>query len=134
MNCFINTFAIIMSPMNDPEIHNENPANSKEDLLNLIEEGDAFSILSDAHTQGFKDLMKYELIATKDDKVYLTELGKEAQKIGVNAVISRKSATLSIPQIPVKKVVKNRNKFLISVLFLLILILGVLLSQSLLGQ
>lgn len=65
--------------------------NCQEDLLNLIENEDVFNILSEENMESFNELMKYELITVKDEKVHLTPLGKEAQIHGVKNVIGRKN-------------------------------------------
>lgn len=109
----------------------EEKANFKdpEELLNLIESGDVFSILSEENMKGFNELMKYELIAVKDDKVYLTPLGKEAQIHGVQKVISRKPVQFSTVAIPEKIPFKIRRIYLFgSLLFLLLAFLFLVLQ------
>lgn len=58
-------------------------------LLKLIEEGDADTILSEENMQNsFSELIKYELIVIKNDKVFLTELGTVARIVGVQKIVN----------------------------------------------
>ncbi len=60
-------------------------------LLNLIEKGDPEAILSEQElVPRFNELLKYDLVALKNEKVLLTEEGKAAKKEGVEVVIKRK--------------------------------------------
>lgn len=76
-------------------------------LLKLIEEGDADTILSQENMQNsFSELIKYELIVVKNDKVFLTELGAVARVVGVQKVLNEvkekkvavKTATVDHPK------------------------------------
>lgn len=52
--------------------------NHKKELLVLIEEGDAVTILSQVNiVERLNELFTCQLIKYKDGKIYLTELGKE---------------------------------------------------------
>ena len=105
-------------------VENKNLCQCQEDLLHLIETEDVFNILSQENMEGFNELMKYELITVKDDKVYLTPLGKEAQIHGVNNVIARKNAKVVATQIPAATSFKSGKTFLIwsiAILFLSLL-------------
>lgn len=70
--------------------------NSKNDddgrtrLLTLIDQGDAFTILSeDNFNEKFNELIKYELVKVERDKVSLTERGRLALVLGVKSVIQK---------------------------------------------
>lgn len=66
--------------------HNMDPSDK---LLKLIEEGDADTILSEENMQNsFSELVKYELIVIKNDKIFLTELGTVARIVGVQKVVN----------------------------------------------
>ena len=59
-------------------------------LLKLIEEGDPAVILSEERLiPRFNELMKYDLVELKDERVFLTEKGKEAKREGVEKIIKR---------------------------------------------
>lgn len=106
-------------------------------LLKLIEEGDTEAILSEKElVPEFNELLKYDLIYLKDEKIYLTEEGKAAKIEGVDVVISRKKQTqlekLQQKASPVKIFAlpfnlkawrTNKNFLLIIFLFLTFLIL-----------
>ena len=69
-------------------------------LLKLIEEGDASTILSErSFSEKFNDLVKYELVAIKRDKVSLTEIGKHALRVGVKQVIDKIKNKVAIAKI-----------------------------------
>ncbi len=81
-----------------------NIEHSKKDgrtrLLKLIEEGDATTILSEEHFgEKFNDLVKYELVAIKKDKVSLTAIGKHALRVGVKSVIEKIRNNVAVAQI-----------------------------------
>lgn len=95
----------------------------QEDLLNLIEKEDVFNILCDENMEGFNELMKHELIAVKDDKVYLTPLGKEALDNGVKNVISQKNKLKTAPRLTTAISYKPLYSYLLGCLILLFLAL-----------
>lgn len=95
-----------------------------DELLNLIESDEVFTILSEENIPGFNKLVKYELISIKDDTVYLTDLGKEAQIHGVENVLARKHNGMVVEEIPAKIPFRIRKTYLIwSLLFLFLAIL-----------
>lgn len=68
---------------------------NQDDLLRLIEDGNAEIILSPENARGFNELIKYELICLKNEKICLTELGKKAKSEGAAQVLSEiKAKTL----------------------------------------
>ncbi len=93
----------------------------QEELLNLIEIEDIFTILSEENMEGFNELVKYELICIKDDKVFLTDLGREAQVSGVKNVLARKNVDMVIADIPSKLPSRVRKSYLIWSLLILLL-------------
>lgn len=61
-----------------------------EKLLDLIEEGDPDKILSEEELfPKFNQLVKYNLVVLKEDKVFLTEKGIQAKKEGVDSFIKK---------------------------------------------
>ncbi len=102
----------------------------QEDLLNLIENEDVFNILCDENMEGFNELMKHELITVKDDKVYLTPLGKEALVNGVKNVISKKNKLKAAPRITAAISYKPLYSYLIGCLILLFLALLFVIFKS----
>lgn len=96
---------------------------SAEGLLHLIETQDVFNILSEENMEGLNELMKYELITVKDDKVYLTPLGKEAQIHGVKNVIATKSMQKITATIPTTTPFRIKKTNLWSLLFLFLALL-----------
>lgn len=95
-----------------------------EELLNLIESEDVFALLSEENLEGLNQLMKYELITIKDEKVYLTQLGKEAQVHGVKNIIARRNVEKVVAEIPVKIHFKARKDYMLySLLFLFLSLL-----------
>ncbi len=92
--------------------------NCHEDLLLLIENGDVVNILYEENMESFNYLMKYELITVKEDKVYLTSLGKEAQLKGVKTVLSQKNIETVSTGVPSADFKERRN--FISVFILLV--------------
>lgn len=59
-------------------------------LLKLIDEGDAAAILSEKNFAiRFNELVKYELVAIKKDKLRLTERGRHALRVGARSVINK---------------------------------------------
>lgn len=104
---------------------------NQDKLLQLIDEGDPSSILSEEYLKGFNELMKYELITFENDKVSLTNLGREAQKVGVLQVLHQlktPAPVVELPQISVPIFSRNRNKdmakfFICSLILLVFFIL-----------
>lgn len=59
-------------------------------LLKLIDEGDASAILSEKNFGvRFNELVKYELVAIKKDRLRLTEMGRHALRVGARSVIEK---------------------------------------------
>lgn len=59
-------------------------------LLKLIDEGDASEILSEKNFGvRFNELIKYELVAIKKDRLRLTEMGRHALRVGARSVIEK---------------------------------------------
>lgn len=74
---------------NDVDVKN-NLEDSTTRLLKLIDEGDASEILSEKNFGvRFNELIKYELVAIKKDKLKLTEIGRHALRVGARSVIEK---------------------------------------------
>ena len=59
-----------------------------DELLKLVEEGNAVSILSEKNlVKRFNYLLKHDLVKIESDRVCLTEKGKQVQTEGLDAVI-----------------------------------------------
>ena len=105
-------------------------------LLKLIDEGDPDVILSEEKLiPRFNELMKYDLVTLKDDKVYLTHKGREAKREGVDKFIKRQKQlhlqNTLVPNPGIKKPaiafsgkIVNRKVWLIGLLLLLLLVLS----------
>lgn len=66
-------------------------------LLKLIDEGDASAILSEKNFSiRFNELVKYELVAIKKDKISLTKMGRHALRVGVRSVIEKIKEKVSV--------------------------------------
>lgn len=71
-----------------------------ERLITLIDEGDPEVILAeDALVPKFNELLKYDLVVIKDDRVFLTEKGKLAKSYGIDYIIGQEK----LPKKVVKK-------------------------------
>lgn len=69
---------------------NPNDDDGRTRLLTLIDQGDAFTILSeDNFNENFNELVKYELVKVEKEKVSLTTRGRLALKLGVKSVIQK---------------------------------------------
>lgn len=67
---------------------------SRYRLLHLIYEDKTSGILTDrALRESLNDLMKYELITINNNKLRLTERGKNALKNGINTVVTKVKPT-----------------------------------------
>lgn len=76
-----------------------------ERLINLIDEGNPEIILAeDSLVPKFNELLKYDLVVIKDDRVYLTEKGKLAKTHGFEYVMKQGK----VPKKSVKKAVGFR--------------------------
>lgn len=61
-----------------------------ERLIKLIDEGDAEVILAeDALVPKFNELLKYDLVVVKDDRVFLTEKGRLAKTHGFEYILAQ---------------------------------------------
>lgn len=79
-----------MYPMNKNDDVEGNIKDDTTRLLKLIDEGDASAILSEKNFgTRFNELVKYELVAIKKDRIRLTEMGRHALRIGAQSVIDK---------------------------------------------
>lgn len=120
-----------MSPSKIAQL--ENYAENQQKLLQLIDEGDPSSILSEDNGRGFNELMKYQLISIKNDKVLLTDLGREAQKDGIVKVLNQLKSpapAVKLPNIPVPALPGNPRILWVTFLICLLILLVFLISKS----
>lgn len=116
--------------MNDKKAAREKKQERDYDkLLQLIEEGDPTTILSEENiSKGFNELLNHGFIVLEEGKILITELGKEAKKYGVKTVILReqlKSAAIEpqpIAPLPKDLLKPGRRKFWILVLIFLFML------------
>lgn len=74
-----------------------------EELLHIIERGDPTKILSeDDLVQRLNFLLKYQLITITEDKIILTEKGKEARVNGIQTIIEEEELNKQLIHIPKK--------------------------------
>lgn len=87
----------------------EEEEKSRIKLLKLVQDSDTTKILTDENLKkSLNDLMKYELIDIKNEKIYITERGKRAQREGLNAVIADLGEP---PQLTIKKIRVSQYKY-----------------------
>ncbi len=80
-----------------------------DELLQIIEGGDPTKILSeDDLVQRLNFLLKHELITIADDKICLTEKGKEARIKGIRTIIEEEDLNKELSEFP-KKNNKEEN-------------------------
>lgn len=80
-----------------------------DNLLHVIEEGDAVTILSEEELiKGINFLFQYELITVTEDKLLLTERGKAAKRESVRVIIEREELIIQEKSDPVD-VKRNRK-------------------------
>lgn len=97
----------------------------KDKLLELIEDGDATSILDTEYTESLNELIKAEFISLVDDKLELTEKGQQAKRMGIkmfmeNEVpVNRDVRITDFPEQKINSGISNQS-FLIILLFFLI--------------
>lgn len=108
----------------------ENADTGPDDLLRLIEAGDAIDILSEKYTGCFADLMKYELVEIQGEKLQLTEKGRQARRSGVKnfmkPIVAEKYPTQKVPvSVDLKPEARN-NSFLVILFFLLFSLLAII--------
>ncbi len=92
-------------------------------LLHLIYEGKTSGILADRSLRdSLNDLMKYELITIYNNKLRLTERGKNAMKNGINSVLTKVRTKPQTPEI-VDPGRTNLIELVVTITILLIVIL-----------
>ena len=103
----------------------------QERLLSLIEEGDAFKILSEENMgESFNELMKYQLISFDHGRVFITELGKQAQREGVQIFLERLKHNDLVKTLPVEKKLRAKSFYLLSALVITFLIMIIFFLQQ----
>lgn len=113
------------------EISEETGEAMKDKLLLLIEEGDATVILSSKYTESLNELIKHEFISIENEALRLTDKGREAKVLGVEAMMGKTvevEEEIKIKDFPPQKTlsgVSNRS-FLILLFFFLISLLAMM--------
>lgn len=83
-----------------------------DELLQLIENGDAETILSeDDLVERLNFLLKWELITITEDEIHLTQKGKEARIEGVSSLIEEENFNEQLLEFSKKK---NKKKKLLN--------------------
>lgn len=103
----------------------------KDLLLQLIEEGDPTIILSSEYSRSLNELIKFEFIAIENERLQLTEKGKQAQLLGVKAVMEKKdflNEEVKVSDSTTQKLTdgNSNQSFLIVLLFFLISLLAMI--------
>lgn len=82
-----------------------------DELLQIIEGGDPARILSeDDLVQRLNFLLKYQLVTITEDRIYLTEKGREARIKGINSIIGAEDLNKELSEFPEnKKNSKEKN-------------------------
>ncbi len=87
------------------------PNKKQDDLLWLIEKGNAERILAKKSFEDLNTVMRYELISLDNGKLSLTEREKEAKKHGVQEVIYRLHEKARIAETTAGKSNKNGKNY-----------------------
>lgn len=93
----------------------KNGQKNQDDLLRIIEDGDAEIILSPENSKGFNELVKYELVYMKNEKICLTDLGVKAKTEGATKIIAEMKAK-ALKGLPVGKKPKQAKKYVLILL------------------
>lgn len=81
-----------------------------ERLIKLIDEGDPEVILAeDALVPKFNELLKYDLVVIKDDRVFLTEKGKTAKIHGFDYILEQEKLLKKPSNRPIGVRIGGRN-------------------------
>ena len=101
----------------------------QDKLLCTIEEGDAVDILAEEYSESLNELMKAELIEIRNDKLELTDKGRQAKIIGVKDCLVKnpgESEKIRLEDFSENLSRDSRNRSLLIVLFFLMLSLVVI--------
>lgn len=100
-----------------------------DELLNLIEEGNATAILSADYTSSLNELIKHELISIDKDKLTLTEKGKKARTLGIEAFLLQEKPADNQIKVSIDSgkigIERSDSSLLIILFFLLISLLAI---------
>jgi hypothetical protein len=111
-----------------------NDESLKIKLLELIEEGDPTVILSSENMENLNELIKYEFISIENDRLKLTEKGRQAKAVGVKALMHenfppKEELISNITQNKTTSILSNRS-FLIILFFLLVSLVAMLTAMN----
>lgn len=111
-----------------------NDESLKIKLLELIEEGDPTVILSSENMENLNELIKYEFISIENDRLKLTEKGRQAKAVGVKFLMqdhlpAKEKLTSDIAQSKTASILSNRS-FLIILFFLLVSLVAMLTAMN----
>lgn len=123
--------------MEKPELI-EDVERIQDKLLQIIEDGDAVDILAEDYAASLNELMKFELIEIHNEKLQLTDKGRQAKLKGVKDFMSpepeqKEKIELVDFSTDVKSQAKNRS-LLVILFFLMISLLSIATLMTVFGR
>ena len=123
--------------MEKPELI-EDVERIQDKLLQIIEDGDAVDILAEDYAASLNELMKFELIEIHNEKLQLTEKGRQAKLKGVKDFMApepeqKEKIELVDFSTDVKSQAKNRS-LLVILFFLMISLLSIATLMTVFGR
>lgn len=123
--------------MEKPELF-EDVERIQDKLLQIIEDGDAVDILAEDYAASLNELMKFELIEIHNEKLQLTDKGRQAKLKGVKDFMSpepeqKEKIELVDFSTDVKSQAKNRS-LLVILFFLMISLLSIATLMTVFGR
>lgn len=123
--------------MEKPELF-EDVERIQDKLLQIIEDGDAVDILAEDYAASLNELMKFELIEIHNEKLQLTDKGRQAKLKGVKDFMApepeqKEKIELVDFSTDVKSQAKNRS-LLVILFFLMISLLSIATLMTVFGR
>ena len=123
--------------MEKPELF-EDVERIQDKLLQIIEDGDAVDILAEDYAKSLNALMKFELIEIHNEKLQLTDKGRQAKLKGVKDFMApepeqKEKMELVDFSTDVKSQAKNRS-LLVILFFLMISLLSIATLMTVFGR
>ena len=123
--------------MEKPELI-EDVERIQDKLLQIIEDGDAVDILAEDYAASLNELMKFELIEIHNEKLQLTDKGRQAKLKGVKDFMApepeqKEKIELVDFSTDVKSQAKNRS-LLVILFFLMISLLSIATLMTVFGR